>query len=44
MVKCPALKPPSADFVASYVKLRTAEWQDYMRHLTDWERERTLDV
>jgi glutamine synthetase type III len=31
-------------FVASYVKLRMAEWHDYMRHLTDWERERTLDV
>jgi glutamine synthetase len=31
-------------FVDSYVKLRLAEWQDYMRHLTEWERERTLDV
>ena len=32
-----------AEWVASYAKLKTAEWQDYMRHLTDWERERTLD-
>ena len=31
-------------FVDSYVKLRMAEWHDYMRHLTDWERERTLDA
>jgi glutamine synthetase len=31
-------------FVDSYVKLRMAEWDNYMRHLTEWERERTLDV
>jgi glutamine synthetase len=31
-------------FVDSYVKLRMAEWQDYMAYLTDWERERSLDV
>jgi glutamate---methylamine ligase len=31
-------------FVDSYVKLRMAEWNDYMRHLTEWERDRTLDV
>jgi glutamine synthetase len=31
-------------FVNSYVKLRMAQWADYMRHLTDWEREHTLDV
>ena len=30
--------------VDSYVKLRMAEWHDYMRHLTEWEREHTLDV
>src|SRR5271168_3363941 len=29
-------------FVDSYVKLRMAEWQDYMSYLTDWER--SLDV
>jgi glutamate---methylamine ligase len=31
-------------FVDSYVKLRIAQWNDYMRHLTEWEREHTLDV
>ena len=33
-----------SEFVDSYVKLRLAQWNDYMRHLTDWEREHTLDV
>jgi glutamate---methylamine ligase len=33
-----------AGFVDSYAKLRLAEWQDYMAHLSDWEREHTLDV
>jgi glutamine synthetase len=33
-----------AAFVDSYVKLRMAEWQDYMAHLSDWERARSLDV
>ena len=33
-----------SSFVNSYVKLRMIEWHDYMRHLTEWERERTLDV
>ncbi len=33
-----------ANFVDSYVKLRMAQWNDYMRHLTEWEREHTLDV
>ncbi|MCG8505694.1 MAG: type III glutamate--ammonia ligase [Sphingomonadales bacterium] len=31
------------DFVSAYVKLRIAEWQDYSRHLTQWERDTTLD-
>jgi len=31
-------------FADSYLKLRMADWQDYMRHLTEWERERTLDA
>ncbi len=30
-------------FVSSYAKLKHQEWQDYTRHLTEWERERTLD-
>jgi glutamine synthetase len=33
-----------AEFADSYVKLRMAQWNDYMRHLTEWEREHTLDV
>jgi glutamine synthetase len=33
-----------AGFVDSYLKLRMADWHDYTRHLTEWERERTLDV
>ncbi|TAL80923.1 MAG: type III glutamate--ammonia ligase [Beijerinckiaceae bacterium] len=31
------------DFVNSYAKLKHQEWQSYTRHLTDWERENTLD-
>jgi len=31
-------------FTEPYLKLRMAQWQDYMRHLTDWEREHTLDA
>jgi glutamine synthetase len=33
-----------AGFVDSYVKLRMAQWVDYMHHLTEWERDHTLDV
>jgi glutamine synthetase len=29
--------------VGSYLKLKHAEWNDYARHLTDWERQTTLD-
>ena len=32
-----------ADVVASYIKLKNAEWNDYCRHLSDWERKTTLD-
>jgi glutamine synthetase len=32
------------EFADSYVKLRTAEWNDYARHLTQWERDHTLDA
>ncbi len=31
------------DAVESYVKLKMEEWNGYCRHLTDWERQRTLD-
>ena len=30
-------------FVESYVKLKRQEWDSYMRHLTGWERDTTLD-
>ncbi len=29
--------------VDSYLKLRHREWDDYMHHLSDWERAQTLD-
>ena len=29
--------------IAAYLKLRHADWNDYARHLTDWERQSTLD-
>lgn len=29
--------------VASYLKLKHADWNDYARHLTEWERQTTLD-
>jgi glutamine synthetase len=29
--------------LTSYIKLKTADWNDYSRHLTDWERQTTLD-
>ena len=30
-------------FVSAYLKLRHADWNSYTRHLTQWERETTLD-
>ena len=32
-----------AEFVTAYVKLKTDNWNEYMRHLTKWEVETTLD-
>lgn len=31
------------EFCKAFVNLKTAEWNDYSRTLTDWEREHTLD-
>ena len=31
-------------FSASYAKLKYQEWNSYMRHLTQWERDMTLDT
>ena len=33
-----------AEFVSAYVKLKTEEWNNYMRHFTEWERENALDL
>ena len=30
-------------FIDAYVKLKGREWSDYTRHLTQWERDSTLD-
>jgi glutamine synthetase len=31
------------EFIAAYAKLKHAEWNDYASHLTQWERQATLD-
>ena len=31
------------EFVDAYIKLKTPEWNSYARHLTEWERDNTLD-
>ncbi len=31
------------ELIDAFVKLKKAEWADYARHLTDWERQTTLD-
>jgi len=32
-----------SEFLDAYVKLKTDDWNSYARHLTEWEREHTLD-
>ncbi len=32
-----------AGFVSAYLKLKTDDWNNYSRHLTQWERDTTLD-
>lgn len=42
--KSSVLKSAFGDaFIGSYVKLKTDQWNSYSRHLTDWERQTTLD-
>ncbi|MEM9814277.1 MAG: type III glutamate--ammonia ligase, partial [Pseudomonadota bacterium] len=36
-------KALGAEFVDAYLKLKMDDWTSYTRHLTDWERDRTLD-
>lgn len=31
-------------FVSGYLKLKTEEWNAFSRHLTQWERDNTLDI
>ncbi|HEY0798683.1 MAG TPA: hypothetical protein VGD50_06005, partial [Candidatus Baltobacteraceae bacterium] len=31
------------EFVSAYSKHKYAEWQSFGRHLTEWERQHTLD-
>ncbi|MDF2621513.1 MAG: glutamine synthetase, type [Xanthobacteraceae bacterium] len=33
-----------APFIDGYIKLKTEEWNAYSRHLTQWERDNTLDI
>lgn len=32
-----------AEFVASYIRMKQQDWDSYSRHLTQWERDTTLD-
>ncbi len=41
--KSPVLKEAFGEFVPSYLKLKREEWNAYSRHLTQWERDNTLD-
>jgi glutamate---methylamine ligase len=40
---CEPLQSALGEVVPAYLKLKHAEWSDYARHLTQWERETTLD-
>ena len=37
------IKSRLGEFVPSYLKLKHEEWKSYCRHLTQWERDATLD-
>ncbi|MGA7806640.1 type III glutamate--ammonia ligase [Bradyrhizobium sp.] len=37
------LKDTLGEYVPAYLKLKHQEWDDFSRHLTQWERETTLD-
>jgi glutamine synthetase len=37
------LKPALGAFLPAYIKLKTEEWNAYARHLTQWERDTTLN-
>jgi len=31
------------EFISAFLKLKKAEWKEYMQHLSAWEVENTLD-
>jgi len=31
------------EFTDAYIKLKTNDWDQYSQHLTQWERDTTLD-
>lgn len=33
-----------ADFAASYVRMKTQEWNSYVSHFSQWEKDNTLDI
>ena len=39
----PVMKDYLGSFVPAYATLKHGEWNDYARHLTQWERDTTLD-
>ncbi|MCG5248238.1 type III glutamate--ammonia ligase [Methylorubrum extorquens] len=41
--RCDVLNDAFGSFVPSYLKLKQEEWNSYCRHLTQWERDNTLD-
>ncbi|MBP27805.1 type III glutamate--ammonia ligase [Methylobacterium sp.] len=41
--RCDVLNDALGSFVPSYLKLKQEEWNSYCRHLTEWERDNTLD-
>ena len=41
--RCDVLNDAFGSFVPSYLKLKQEEWNAYCRHLTQWERDTTLD-
>ncbi|PPC80327.1 MAG: type III glutamate--ammonia ligase [Hyphomicrobium sp.] len=32
------------EFASAYIRLKTSEWNSYASHLTQWERDNTLDI
>ena len=43
LAKSDVLADAFGSFVPAYVRLKTDEWNDYSKHLSQWERDNTLD-